>query len=137
MTVLRPYISAAGGCGCVGEYHSPGTSPFGTGFSSIGQIGSPVTRSNTYSHACLLGTATTLRGRPSTVTSAISGADDMSSFQIGWCTNWKCHFRLPVAEIDAHQALAEQVVAGPLAAVEVRRRRLDRQVDQAELLVDA
>ena len=35
------------GNGCVGEYHSPGTSPFSTGRSSIGQIGSPVTRSKT------------------------------------------------------------------------------------------
>ena len=30
------------GKGCVGEYHSPGTSPAGTGLSTIGQIGSPV-----------------------------------------------------------------------------------------------
>ena len=30
------------GIGCVGEYHSPGTSPCGTGLSSIGQIGLPV-----------------------------------------------------------------------------------------------
>ena len=35
------------GNGCVGEYHSPGTSPAGTGRSSIGQTGSPVTRSRT------------------------------------------------------------------------------------------
>src|SRR5439155_20297535 len=57
---------------------------------------SPVTRSKTYSHPSLLGTATTLRGFPSTVTSATIGADDMSKFQIGWCTNWKCHLRCPV-----------------------------------------
>ena len=35
------------GNGCVGEYHSPGTFPWGTGRSSIGQTGSPVTRSKT------------------------------------------------------------------------------------------
>ena len=35
------------GKGCVGEYHSPGTLPAGTGRSSIGQTGSPVTRSKT------------------------------------------------------------------------------------------
>src|SRR5215467_6476867 len=37
-----PCRSNAGGLlgnGCVGEYHSPGTSPFGTGRSSIGQTG--------------------------------------------------------------------------------------------------
>ena len=41
--------NAAGfvGNGCVGEYHSPGTLPCGTGRSSMGQTGSPVTRSNT------------------------------------------------------------------------------------------
>ena len=35
------------GNGCVGQDCSPGMSLFGTGRSSIGQIGSPVTRSNT------------------------------------------------------------------------------------------
>ena len=44
-----PWRSNAGGLvgnGCVGAYHSPGTSPFSTGRSSIGQIGCPVARSN-------------------------------------------------------------------------------------------
>jgi hypothetical protein len=35
------------GNGCVGEYHSVGTSPFGTGRSSTGISGLPVTRSST------------------------------------------------------------------------------------------
>ena len=35
------------GNGCVGDVHSPGTPFWGTGRSSIGQIGLPVTRSNT------------------------------------------------------------------------------------------
>src|SRR5262245_51040959 len=43
----RAYAGGLVGNGCVGEYHSPGTSPFGTGRSSIGQTGSPVTRSKT------------------------------------------------------------------------------------------
>src|SRR6185295_4114597 len=41
-SILMPCRSYGGGLvtnGCVGEYHSPGTSPFGTGRSSIGQIG--------------------------------------------------------------------------------------------------
>ena len=45
-----PWRSYAGGLvtnGCVGEYHSPGTSPFSTGRSSIGHNGLPVARSNT------------------------------------------------------------------------------------------
>src|SRR5579863_2634455 len=40
-----PYAGGLVGMGCVGEYHSPGTSPFGTGRSCIGQMGVPVTRS--------------------------------------------------------------------------------------------
>src|SRR5437868_1477607 len=47
---VTPCRSKAGGLvgiGCVGEYHSPGTSPLGTGRSTIGQTGSPVMRSNT------------------------------------------------------------------------------------------
>src|SRR4029077_15900299 len=45
-----PCRSKAGGLvgnGCVGEYHSPGTSPLGTGFSTMGQIGSPPSRFTT------------------------------------------------------------------------------------------
>jgi hypothetical protein len=76
------------GCGCVGEVFSPGTSDWGTGFSSIGQTGSPVARSSTYSHPSLLGCATTLRGLPSIVTSASSDAQQLSKFQMGWCTSW-------------------------------------------------
>src|SRR5437588_1603404 len=50
-TPWRSYAGGRDGNGCVGEYHSPGTSPFGTGRSSIGQLGSPVVRSNTYRNA--------------------------------------------------------------------------------------
>ena len=39
-------------------------------------------------------------------------------------------------QIDADDAVAEQVVAGTMAAVVVRRRILDRQIDQAGFLVD-
>src|SRR6187397_1053775 len=48
LTVTPWYSNGAGfeGKGCVVEAFSPGTSDAGTGFSSIGQIGVPVTRSN-------------------------------------------------------------------------------------------
>src|SRR5262245_54444133 len=39
-------------------------------------------------------------------------------------------------QIDADEALTEQVVARAVAAIEVRRRRLDRQVHEARLLID-
>src|SRR5262249_46104614 len=77
-TAVRSYAGGLVGNGCVGEYHSPGTSPFATGRSSIGQTGSPVTRSKTYKNASLLGSATALIGRPSTTISARMGADERS-----------------------------------------------------------
>src|SRR5712691_9022967 len=45
---------------------------------------------------------------------------------------------LPFAclQIDRDQTLGEQIVAGPMAAVEVGCRRLDGQIHEAELLVD-
>src|ERR1039458_2877332 len=74
----RAYAGGLVGNGCVGEYHSPGTSPCGTGRSSIGQTGFPVTRSKTYRNDSLLGTATALIALPSTVISISSGADERS-----------------------------------------------------------
>ena len=46
---LQIALQAGGlvGNGCVGEYHSPGTSPLGTGRSSMGQMGVPVSRLKT------------------------------------------------------------------------------------------
>src|SRR5215471_18027277 len=54
-TPWRSYAGGLVGNGCVGAYHSPGTSPFSTGRSSIGQIGVPVTRSKAYTIACFVG----------------------------------------------------------------------------------
>ena len=53
------------GNGCVGDVHSPGTSVCGTGRSSIGKNGVPVTRSNTNTNPCLVACATTSTLRPS------------------------------------------------------------------------
>src|SRR5688500_13306628 len=77
-TCVREYAGGLLGKGCVFAVFSCAIVDCGTGFSSIGQIGTPVMRSNTYSHPCFEGTATTLRGLPSIVTSINSGADDMS-----------------------------------------------------------
>ena len=54
------------GNGCVGHTFSPAepASVCGTGRSSIGQIGSPVTRLNTYNHPVFPGWATTSTVRP-------------------------------------------------------------------------
>src|SRR5690348_2314347 len=80
-----PCRSNAGGLagnGCVGEYHSPGTSPFATGFSSIGQIGTPVSRFSTYINACLVGCATAFTVRPLIVMSVRIGGHGLSMSQI-------------------------------------------------------
>src|ERR1700732_428406 len=45
---LRPKKGGLVGMGCVAEYHSPGVFPWGTGRSTIGQMGSPVSRFSTY-----------------------------------------------------------------------------------------
>src|ERR1035438_7093385 len=75
---LRPYAGGLVGNGCVGDVFSPGTSDWGTGRSSIGQTGWPVTRSNTYKKASLLGKATALMALPFTLMSARIGAEDKS-----------------------------------------------------------
>src|SRR4051812_34921251 len=45
VTPFAAYAFGLVGMGCVGEYHSPGTSPFSTGVSTNGHTGLPVTRS--------------------------------------------------------------------------------------------
>ena len=62
------------GNGCVFDALSPGTLDAGTGCSSIGQTGWPVTRSNTYTKACFVTCATALIGFPATVMSIRLGA---------------------------------------------------------------
>jgi len=46
--VLRDSATGFLGIGWVGEYHSPGTSPLATGFSSTPNTGFPVSRSRMY-----------------------------------------------------------------------------------------
>src|SRR5258707_421506 len=77
-TPLRLYAGGLLGNGCVGEYHSPGTVPFSTGFSGIGHTGFPVKRSSTYRNPCFVGCATAFTARPSTLISARIGADEIS-----------------------------------------------------------
>ena len=71
-------VAQSVGIGCVGEYHSPGTLPCGTGRSSIGQIGSPVSRFNTNSRPCFVACASALMVLPSFTASTSIGAVGMS-----------------------------------------------------------
>src|SRR5262245_42579888 len=58
LTKVREYGGGALGIGCVADVFSFGMSDCGTGVSGIGQIGTPVMRSNVYSQPCLVGCAT-------------------------------------------------------------------------------
>src|SRR5688572_31273049 len=69
------------GKGCVGHVSSPGISLFGTGRSSIGQIGSPVTRSKTNRKPFLFASATTSIVRPSFLIVVSCGAELLSKSQ--------------------------------------------------------
>src|SRR6185436_19760426 len=75
---MRAYGTGLVTKGCVGDVCSCFNVVWGTGRSSIGQIGTPVTRSKQYSQPCFDGEHTVLRGLPSIVASISSGADDMS-----------------------------------------------------------
>ena len=89
------------GNGWVSASSSPGTFDASTGRSSMGHTGSPVTRSKTYSHVCLLGWATALISRPSTVMSTRIGAHGRSQSHTSWWMNWKCQRRSPVSRSTA------------------------------------
>ena len=70
------------GNGWVLESFSPGTSDPGTSRSSMGQMGSPVTRLNVYTNDCLVAWATMGTVLPSMVTSSSTGAVGVSQFQM-------------------------------------------------------
>jgi hypothetical protein len=64
--------------GCVGEATSPGTVLRGTGRSSTGKIGSPVSRSSTKSCPVFVACSTAGTSRPSTRTSTSAGGEALS-----------------------------------------------------------
>src|SRR5690349_14167854 len=66
------------GNGCVGHECSPGTSDCGTVRSSIGQIGVPVTRSNTKTKPCFVVCATTSTDLPTCLIVRSLGAATLS-----------------------------------------------------------
>ena len=84
-SIETPWRSNAGGLvgnGWVGLVFSSGTSDCGTGRSSIGQSGWPVTRSKRKIQDCLVGCATALIVLPFIVRSTRIGAQGMSQSQI-------------------------------------------------------
>src|SRR6266849_9484437 len=89
------------GYGCVGHDCSPDTSLLGTGRSSIGQIGAPVTRSNPYRKPVLPAMATTSTSLPPLLMRVNCGAALLSKSHRSWWTVWKCQSRLPVLASSA------------------------------------
>ena len=135
----KPWRSNGGGLvgkGCVGEYHSRGTVPFSTGRSSIGHTGSPVCAIE-HEDPALLGR---LRDRLDRL--AVDGdvGEDRRARDVVVPDRMVDELEVPEAlaglQIDGDEALAEQIVAGPMAAEVVAGRNLDRQVRDAELFVD-
>ena len=107
----------------------PATSLGGTGRSSIGHTGAPVTRSKTNAKPCFVSCTTASMRRPST------RHGDEHRRRRGVVVpqpvmrrsgNATCACRCGV---EADQRFGEQIVAGPAAAVEIVARRRDRQVD--------
>ena len=77
----------ASGNGCVGEVTSPGTSLCGTGRSSTGNTGLPVSRFSTYSMPDLLPWITTGTSWPLWRRVASRGGEALSKSQRSWWTS--------------------------------------------------
>ena len=138
-SIDTPWRSNAGGLvtkGCVGAYHSPGTSPFSTGRSSIGHTGSPGHAIEDVDPA-LLGR---LRDRLDRLAVHGDVRKDRRAGNVEVPDAVMDELVVPLAlaglEIQRDQALAEQVIARPMTAVVVAGRQLDGQIDQPELFVD-
>src|SRR4029453_5443981 len=112
---LKSTLESAGGFsgnGCVGEYHSLGTSPLGTGRSSTPKIGLPVVRSRMNIQPVLPTDASAGIVFPLCLMSTRTGGDGMSESHRSWCTVWKCHLYLPVVTSTATIELANRLLPG-------------------------
>ena len=125
------------GNGCVGLVFSPGTVDCSTGLSSIGQIGSPVVAVEHIQERLLGGLRQRLDG------AAVDGDvhEHRRARDIHIPDAVMHQLVMPLAnaglQINGDDALAEQAVAGPVAAVVVAGGQFDGQIHHAELLVDA
>ena len=93
----------------------------------------PVMRSNTYSQLCFDGTATTLRGLPSIVTSISERRRRHVVIPHRMMHELEVPFLRAGLQIDRDEALGIEVVARAVAAVFVDGRRLDGQIDDDPL----
>ena len=121
------------GNGCVGLVRSFGTVDCGTARSSIGQIGSPVSRLSTKRNACLVGCARALTRRPLTHDVVEHGGAGRVVVPEAVMRHLVVPLALAGFDVERDQALTEQRIAGPVAAVVIAGRHLDADVDEAEL----
>ena len=135
MTPCRSNAAGFVGNGCVGEYHSPGTLPWGVGFSSIGQTGLPLVRSKTKVNADLFTCARALIFLPSTVMSSRIGAAGNIVIPHLVMDQLVIPDALAGLRIETNEAVGKQIGAGALAAVSIAAGRFDRNVDVAEFFV--
>ena len=134
-----PWRSKAGGLvgnGCVGEYHSPGTSPFATGPLVDRPDRLTVGAIEHVEQRLLRRLGDRLDG------AAVDGdvGEDRRRRHVEVPDPMVHELVMPLAlagrQIDGHQRLAEQVGARPVAAVVVAGGQLDRQIRHVEILID-
>ena len=124
------------GIGWVGEYHSPGTSPWGTGVSTMGQMGLPVCAVEHIKVFLLGGLRDGLDGLAVDVdVGEHRGARNIHIPQ-AVVNQLIVPDALAGMQIHGKEGFAEEAVAGPMAAVEIAGGQFHGQVDHVEFFVD-
>ena len=136
MNFCRANAGGFVGTGCVGQDCSPGTSLLGTGRSSIGHSGSPVTRSNTNTKPDLVGLSDNIDHL-----SVVPHRQQLGSGRGIVIPQIVMHrLKMPEpfagAQIEREQAIAEEIRSHAVRAVPVVGRRSQREVADGALLVD-
>ena len=128
--------AACVGNGCVCHACSPATSLAATGRSSIGQTGSPVTRSKTKANPCLVSCTTASIRRPLDGDRRQHRRGGQVVVPQAVMDDLEVPLPLPGQRVETDDRFGEQIRAGPPRAVVVVARRADRQIQQAARLVE-
>ena len=124
------------GIGCVAGYHSPGTSAFACGRSSTPCTGVPFSRFRMNMKPDFPTCASAGIVLPSFLMSIETGRGRQVVVPHLVADVLEVPLQLARLRVERDRRVAEQVVAGPIAAVVVHARTADRHVDEAALLVD-
>ena len=123
------------GNGCVGEYHSPGTSPAVTLRSSTPNTGLPVSRFRMNIQPVLPISAIAGIFLPFTVMSSSTARRRIIVIPQIVMDGLEIPLELSGLRIHGHQAVAEKIRARPVAAVVVGSRPIDSHIKDAALRV--